>query len=101
MLVAWAGSFCSSRVNWIVKPMPNSRLNMLLNLPENSMSRTDSAMRSSCPDHWCEPSASAKKELLKPGMFMTRMPSNANPRMMSSVAMRSLVGSEPIDDVLI
>jgi hypothetical protein len=42
-----------------------------------------------------------KNELLKPGMFMIRMPSNANPRMMSSVAMRSLIGSEPIVGVAI
>ena len=28
------------RPNWIVKPMPNSMLNMLLNLPEKSISRS-------------------------------------------------------------
>ncbi len=45
--------------------------------------------------HRCEPSASAKKELLKPGMFMMRMPMSAKPRRMSSVAIRCDAGSEP------
>ena len=41
--VARLGSRCSMRANWIVNPMPNNRLNMLLNLPEKSMSRRFSA----------------------------------------------------------
>ena len=83
------------RVYWIVNPMPNSRLNMLLNLPANSASRTCSASRSTGPVHRCDPSASAKNELEKPGMFMIRMPISAKPRRMSSVGSRSETGNDP------
>ena len=68
---------------------------MLLNLPENNMSRTFSANWSTAPGHRCEPSASAKNDVEKPGMFMMRMPSSAKPRTTSSVKMRSVGDTGP------
>ena len=89
------------RANCSVKPIPNSMLNMLLNFPEKSISRRPSAIWSTWPGQRCEPSASAKKELLKPGMFMMRMPISAKPRTMSSTGLRSLAGTEVGVDVTI
>ncbi len=66
---------------------------MLLNLPANSMSRANTACWSSMLGHRSEPSAPAKNDVEKPGMFTINMPSSANPRTMSSVAMRSSTGS--------
>ena len=77
----------------MVKLMPKSRLNTLLILPSNSMSCSIAALLSSKLGHVSEPSASAKNEVEKPGMFTINMPSSAKPRTISSVAMRSLTGS--------
>jgi hypothetical protein len=70
--------------------MPNTNPNSRLNLPANSRSRNATTQASSGV---VGASGGANSEWLKPGMFIMKMPSSANPRSTSSAAMRSASAS--------
>ncbi len=80
-----AGSRASRRSSCRMKPIANSMLNMLLNLPANITSVPVFTHWSHHCGHNSLPSRPEKNEVLNHGMFMMKLPSSANPRITSSV----------------